>query len=55
MHSKEWLFVFVWIDFKEWSIVDIQNQKDKLYDISTNGIPNFSSDFIRADGQVNYW
>ena len=26
-----------------------------MYDISTNGIPNFSSDFIKADGQFNYW
>ena len=54
-NRKEWLFVFVRIDFRDWLIVNIQNQKEKIYDISTSGISNFSSDFMKTDGQFNHW
>jgi len=54
-NRKEWISVFVRIDFRGWSIIDIQRQKEKKYDISTSRISNFPSDFMDDDGQFNHW
>ena len=38
---------FRWVPFKEHNIVDILNAEPLIYDIITNGNPDFSADFMK--------
>ena len=51
---KEWLWEFNWLNFREYSIVDIRYGEDELYDVSTRKVSAFAPDFLKEDGQFDY-
>lgn len=51
---KEWLFAFIWMNFRNPVIVNIRNQEVGMYDISTKDISSFTPDFRMVDGKFDY-